>query len=120
MTHSMRCDSGHLHLALPCQKCGGTHPTNVVLPEPPPVGRVHIIDSVFDGVIDGVSDSRSAVSVGGSGWEVTGRNLTFRNVPTAFKARQGEGEPRLLLDGIDYEASTYRPPRRERRKKRKR
>jgi len=105
----MPCPAGHLHLAVPCPcGCGRLVPTTwvrarLVLPGLT-MTNVHVENSV-----------ESPFNIGGDGL-VVGRNVTCKNSPTPFNIDDGVV---LDLDGVDYESPGYRPPRRERRKRKR-
>ena len=104
------CPDGHAHLVVPCPKgCGQMHPTNIVIGEVPiPRSRLTFTNCSFENM------GKAAVSTGADVL-ITGRNVRFRNCPTGFEVRGGHAQ--FDLNGIEYD---NRPPRRERRKKKKR
>ena len=109
MPWASMCSRGHIHM-VPCPPgcgCGQLHPTDLILREAPVMPWATFVNCGFG------SCSEAAISIPG-GMGVRGRNVRFRDVPTAIDIRSGTGV--VDLDGIDYE---YRPPRRERRKKKR-
>jgi hypothetical protein len=106
----MICPQGHVHLGVTCPcGCGRLRPTSLVRAQfqvPSLIlDNVHVEDSV-----------EHPFNLAGNGLVVV-RDLTCKDSPTPFNV---SGEPIFDIDGIDYESPEYRPPRRERRKKKKR
>lgn len=107
MPQAAVCPDGHIHLLAPCPDgCGQMRPTNIIVGRVPVQQPNHIIGASFE-------NCDTAVSLGANAF-IKGRDLKLRECDTGFKVT--DGKARLDLDGIDYE---YRPPRRERRKKKR-